>query len=142
MKTYFAKKEDIKHDWYIVDATDQTLGRLSVVIADILRGKNKPYYNPNSACGDSVIVINASKVKVSGNKGSDKLYRHYTGYIGGLRAQSFDTLLARNPTEPLRRTVWGMIPHNRLGRQIMKNLKIYEGSEHPHLAQSPKVVEL
>lgn len=142
MKTYFASKLKTEPEWYLIDASGKTLGRLAAKIAVILRGKDKPSYDPSALCGAGVIVINADKIAVTGNKGEGKLYRHYTGYVGGLKSYSFNTLLARNPTEPLRRTVWGMIPHNRLGRRVIKNLKVYAGSEHPHSAQNPKPIEV
>lgn len=136
--TVFTKGGETKHDWYIIDASGQTLGRVAAVVAATVRGKNKPTYTPNEECGDYVVVINADKIVVSGNKGHDMLYRHYTGYVGGLKSESFDSLLARKPTEPLRKTVWGMLPHNRLGRKLVNYVKIYAGSEHPHAAQNPK----
>lgn len=136
--TVFAKGGETKHDWYIIDASGQTLGRVAAVVAATVRGKNKPTYTPNEECGDYVVVINADKIVVSGNKGHDMLYRHYTGYVGGLKSESFDSLLARKPTEPLRKTVWGMLPHNRLGRKLVNYVKIYAGNEHPHAAQNPK----
>lgn len=136
--TVFTKGGETKHDWYIIDASGQTLGRVAAVVAATVRGKNKPTYTPNEECGDYVVVINADKIVVSGNKGHDMLYRHYTGYVGGLKSESFDSLLARKPTEPLRKTVWGMLPHNRLGRKLVNYVKIYADSEHPHAAQNPK----
>ena len=139
MKTIFSKPNDVKHDWYIIDASGKNLGR---VAASVLRGKHKPSYEPNVLCGDFVVIINADKVQVSGNKSSDMKYRHYTGFVGGLKEYSFDTLLQRHPTDPLRRTIAGMLPHNRLGRKIIGNLKIYAGSEHPHAAQNPQPLEV
>ena len=142
MKTIFSKPADVKHDWYIIDASGKNLGRVAAKAASVLRGKHKASYEPNVLCGDYVVIINADKVQVSGNKASDMKYRHYTGFIGGLREYSFDTLIGKNPTEPLRRTIAGMLPHNRLGRKILGNLKIYAGSEHPHAAQNPKPLEV
>lgn len=142
MKTIFAKKDELKSDWYIIDASGKTLGRVAAKAAAVLRGKNKATYTPNEECGDHVVIINADKVVVSGNKGEDMLYRHYTGFIGGLKELPFDTLIAKHPTEPLRRTIAGMLPHNRLGRSIINNLKIYAGSEHPHVAQNPQPLEV
>ena len=139
MKTNFSQPTN---DWYIIDASGKTLGRVAAKAASVLRGKNKASYTPNTICGDYVVIINADKIQVTGNKNEDKLYRHYTGFVGGLRSVSFEKLLAKHPTEPLRRTIWGMIPHNRLGRQIIGNLKIYAGSEHPHVAQNPKPLEV
>ena len=142
MKTIFSKPNDVKHDWYIIDATGNNLGRVAAKAASVLRGKHKPSYEPNVLCGDFVVIINADKVQVSGNKSSDMKYRHYTGFVGGLKEYSFDTLLQRHPTDPLRRTIAGMLPHNRLGRKIIGNLKIYAGSEHPHAAQNPQPLEV
>ncbi|MCR5621540.1 MAG: 50S ribosomal protein L13 [Treponema sp.] len=141
-QTVFNKGGETKHDWYIIDASGKTLGRVAAVIAATVRGKNKPTYTPNEECGDYVVVINADKVVVSGKKETDMLYRHYTGYVGGLKSESFGSLLARKPTEPLRKTVWGMLPHNRLGRKLVNYIKIYAGSEHPHVAQNPKPLEV
>ena len=134
MKTIFSKPNDVKHDWYIIDTSGKNLGRVAAKAASVLRGKHKPSYEPNVLCGDYVVIINADKVQVSGNKSSDMKYRHYTGFVGGLKEYSFETLLDRHPTDPLRRTIAGMLPHNRLGRKIIGNLKIYAGSEHPHAA--------
>ncbi|MBP5451352.1 MAG: 50S ribosomal protein L13 [Treponema sp.] len=142
MKTIFSKPHDVKHDWYIIDATGKNLGRVAAKAASVLRGKHKPSYEPNVLCGDYVIIINADKVQVSGNKTSDMKYRHYTGFVGGLKEYSFETLLQRHPTDPLRRTIAGMLPHNRLGRKIIGNLKVYAGSEHPHAAQNPQPLEV
>ena len=142
MKTIFSKPNDVKHDWYIIDASGKNLGRVAAKAASVLRGKHKPSYEPNVLCGDYVVIINADKVQVSGNKSSDKKYRHYTGFVGGLKEYSFETLLDRHPTDPLRRTIAGMLPHNRLGRKIIGNLKIYAGSEHPHAAQNPQPLEV
>ncbi|MCH5291967.1 MAG: 50S ribosomal protein L13 [Treponema sp.] len=142
MKTIFAKPNEIKHDWYIIDASGKTLGRVAAKAASVLRGKHKPGFTPNEDCGDYVVIINAEKIQVTGNKGEDMYYRHYTGYVGGLKSQSFNTLIARRPEEPLRRTIYGMLPHGRLGRKIYGNLKVYAGSEHPHRAQNPKPLEV
>ncbi len=139
MKTIFTKPTN---DWYIIDASGKTLGRVAAKAASVLSGKNKASYAPNTICGDYVVIINADKIQVTGNKEQDKLYRHYTGFVGGLRSISFEKLLEKHPTEPLRRTIWGMIPHNRLGRKIIGNLKIYAGNEHPHAAQNPKPLEV
>lgn len=142
MKTIFVKEYEQKRDWYIIDAEGKPLGRVAAKVASILRGKNKPTYTPSQNMGDFVIVINADKVAVSGNKATDKLYRHYTGFVGGLKSFTFEKLIERNPTEPLTRTIAGMLPHNRLGRHLMSNVKIYAGSEHPHASQNPKTIEL
>lgn len=142
MKTIFEKGNDVKHDWYIIDATGKTLGRVASAVAAVLRGKNKPTFTPNVLCGDYVVIVNADKIQVSGNKSDDMLYRHYTGFVRGLRSYSFNELIAKNPTEPLRRTIAGMLPHGRLGRRMIDNVKIYAGSEHPHAAQNPKSLEV
>ena len=142
MKTIFVKDYEQKRDWYIIDAEGKPLGRVAAKVASILRGKNKPTYTPNQEMGDYVVVINAEKVAVSGNKRTDMLYRHYTGFVGGLRSYSFEKLLAKHPTEPLSRTIAGMLPNGKLGRRLMGNVKIYAGSEHPHASQNPKVIEL
>lgn len=142
MKTIFEKGNDVKHDWYIIDASGKTLGRVASAVAAVLRGKNKPTFTPNVLCGDYVVIVNADKIQVSGNKSDDMLYRHYTGFVRGLRSYSFNELIAKNPTEPLRRTIAGMLPHGRLGRRMIDNVKIYVGSEHPHAAQNPKSLEV
>ncbi len=142
MKTIFAKENGFKRDWYVIDASGQTLGRVAAKAASVLRGKNKVNYAPNEECGDYVVIINADKIQVSGNKADDMLYRHYTGYVGGLRSYSFNKLIERHPTDPLRRTIAGMLPHNRLGRKLIGNLKVYAGAEHPHTAQNPQPLEV
>ena len=142
MKTIFEKGNDVKSDWYIIDASGKTLGRVASAVAAVLRGKNKPTFTPNVLCGDYVVIVNADKIQVSGNKSDDMLYRHYTGFVRGLRSYSFNELIAKNPTEPLRRTIAGMLPHGRLGRRMIDNVKIYAGSEHPHAAQNPKVIDI
>ncbi|BDC95465.1 50S ribosomal protein L13 [Treponema saccharophilum] len=142
MKTIFLKDCEQKREWFVIDAAGKPLGRVAAKAAAILRGKEKASYTPNQEMGDYVIIINADKVAVSGNKASDKLYRHYTGFVRGLRSYTFEKLIEKNPTEPLVRTINGMLPNNRLGRKVAANLKVYAGSEHPHATQNPKVVEL
>jgi len=142
MKTYVAKPATIEKIWYVVDASGKTLGRISTVIADTLRGKRKPIYTPNIDTGDFVIVINADKVVVTGNKGEDKLYYRHTGYPGGIKSESYNKLLARRPAQVLRHSVRGMLQHNKLGRAQLRKLKIYAGPEHPHEAQNPQVLEI
>ena len=142
MKTIFVKDYEQKRDWYLIDAEGKPLGRVAAKVASILRGKNKPTYTPNQNMGDYVVIINADKVAVSGNKATDKLYRHYTGFVGGLRSFTFEKLIERHPTQPLERTIAGMLPNGKLGRHLMSNVKIYAGSEHPHASQNPKVIEL
>ncbi len=142
MKTIFVKDYEQKRDWYIIDAAGKPLGRVAAKAAAVLRGKNKASYTPNQNMGDYVVIINADKVAVTGNKESDKLYRHYTGFVRGLRSYSFGKLIEKKPTEPLTRTINGMLPNGRLGRQLMDNLHIYAGAEHPHTAQNPKVLDI
>jgi len=142
MKTIFEKGNDIKNNWFIIDASGKTLGRVAATAAAVLRGKNKASYTPNALCGDCVVIVNAEKIQVTGNKGEDKLYRHYTGFVRGLRSYSFNELLARHPEDPLKRTIIGMLPHGRLGRQMAGNLKVYAGPNHPHTAQNPQPLEV
>ena len=138
MKTYSAKPGEIQRDWYVVDAQGQTLGRLATQIAERLRGKGKPQFTPHVDTGDFVVVVNAEKIAVTGNKLDDKLYYRHSGYPGGLRQRTLRDQLERVPTEVLRKAVKGMLPRNRLGRQQLTKLKIYAGPEHPHAAQEPK----
>lgn len=141
MKTYSPKPSEIKHDWYLVDAEDKTLGRLASEIAKVLRGKHKPIYAPHLDTGDYVIVINAEKVHVTGNKLDQKMYYRHSGYPGGLTSITLREQLKRHPTRVIRSAVKGMLPHNRLGRAMMRKLKIYAGDRHPHQAQQPKLLE-
>ena len=142
MKTYSAKPETVERDWYIVDAENKTLGRLSTEIARRLRGKHKPEYTPHVDTGDYIVVINAENVYVSGNKRTDKMYHHHTGYIGNLKSISFDKLIERAPERIIETAVKGMLPKNPLGRAMYKKMKVYAGSEHPHTAQQPKTLEI
>jgi large subunit ribosomal protein L13 len=141
MKTYSPKPSEIKHEWYLVDAEGKTLGRLASEIAKVLRGKHKPIYAPHLDTGDYVIVINAEKVHVTGNKLDQKMYYRHSGYPGGLKSISLREQLKRHPTRVIRSAVKGMLPHNRLGRATMRKLKIYAGDSHPHQAQEPKPLE-
>jgi large subunit ribosomal protein L13 len=141
MKTQFAKKGDVDRKWYVVDAKDAVLGRLAVKVATYLRGKNKPVFTPNVDTGDFIIVINADKVRLTGNKQSDKMYYHHSGYIGGIKAKSAKDLLEERPEKIIEQAVWGMLPKNRLGRTMIKKLKVYRGTEHPHRAQSPEILQ-
>jgi large subunit ribosomal protein L13 len=141
MKTYSPKASEIKHEWYLVDAEDKTLGRLASEIAKVLRGKHKPIYAPHLDTGDYVIVINAEKVHVTGNKLDQKMYYRHSGYPGGLKSVTLREQLERRPTRVIRSAVKGMLPHNRLGRAMMRKLKIYAGESHPHQAQQPKRLE-
>ena len=138
MKTYSAKTGEITREWYIVDADGQVLGRLATQIADRLRGKGKPVYTPHVDTGDFVVVVNAEKITVTGNKLDDKIYYRHSGYPGGLKERTLREQLDRRPTEVLRKAVKGMLPRNRLARQQITKLKIYAGPEHPHEAQAPK----
>ena len=143
MKSYMASPATIERKWYVVDATGHTLGRLTSEIAKILRGKNKPTYTPHIDTGDNVIIINASKVKMTGkNKLENKKYYNVSQYLGGLRTRSAKTMLNDYPEELIERVVWGMIPKGPLGRKQIKHLFVYAGSEHPHAAQNPEVLEV
>lgn len=142
MKTYVAKPSTIERNWYIVDAGDKRLGRLATRIADTLRGKNKPEYTPNIDTGDFVIVINAERIAVTGNKLEDKKYYRHSGYPGGLGERTLSDMLDRKPEEVIRLAVRGMMPNNRLARAQLKKLKIYAGPEHPHEAQKPVELEI
>lgn len=142
LKTYSAKKEDMNKKWVLIDAKGKTLGRLSTEIAKILRGKNKTIFTPHVDCGDFVVVINARDIKVTGKKLDDKMYYRHSGYVGNLRSTNLRNMLAKSPGFVLRNSVKGMLPHNILGRQILKKLKIYAGGTHPHEAQKPEKLEL
>lgn len=141
-KTVSANNKTVDKQWIVVDAEGEILGRLSSKIAMVIRGKNKPSYTPHVDCGDNVIVINADKVKLTGNKMGDKTYVRYTGYPGGQRFISPKELLAKHPERIVEKAVRGMLPKNRLGRALYKNLHVYAGGEHPHAAQSPKAIKL
>lgn len=143
-KTTWVRKEDAVNlrKWYVVDLEGQTLGRAAARIATVLRGKHKPSYTPNVDSGDFVVVVNAAKVRLTGNKLKDKMYRYHTHYPGGLRETTAEKLLARHPDRVIRAAVWGMIPKNRLGRKVIKKLKIYAGPEHEHGAQRPEPLAL
>ncbi|HHX01067.1 MAG TPA: 50S ribosomal protein L13 [Firmicutes bacterium] len=138
-----ATKESVQRKWYLIDATDKTLGRLASQIASILRGKHKPIYTPHVDTGDHVIVINAEKIRLTGNKLQDKKYYHHSGYPGGLKVRTAaDLLNSGRPERVLKLAVWGMLPHNRLGRKMFKKLKVYAGNEHPHSAQQPETLDI
>jgi large subunit ribosomal protein L13 len=141
VKTFVAKPSDRQRDWVIVDATGQTLGRLATQIADVLRGKRKPTYTPHIDTGDFVVVINAEKISVSGNKRADKLYHRHSGYPGGLKTRTLNDMLERRPEEVIRIAVKGMLPRNRLARKQLTKLKVYAGPDHPHAAQKPQPME-
>ena len=142
MKSYMQKKETVERKWYVIDATDATLGRLASKVAHILRGKNKATYTPHIDCGDYVIIVNAEKVKLTGNKLDKKLYYNHSGYAGGLRVRTAREMVERYPVEMVERAVKGMLPHNRLGRAMFKKLFVYEGENHPHMAQKPEVLDV
>jgi large subunit ribosomal protein L13 len=142
MKTYSAKAEEVQRDWFVVDATEKTLGRLATEIAHRLRGKHKAEYTPHVDTGDYIVVINAEKVKVTGAKATDKMYHHHTGYPGGLKSISFEKLIDKAPERVLQKAVKGMLPRNPLGRAMFKKLKVYAGGEHPHTAQQPQPLNI
>jgi len=137
-KTYIPKADDLSAEWILVDANEQYLGRLSSKIASLLLGKHKPGFTPGVEVGDFVIVVNAERIRVTGNKLDDKLYKHHTGYPGGIKSITLRQQLIQHPDRVIRSAVWGMIPHNKFGRSVIKRLKIYAGPEHPHGAQNPK----
>ncbi len=142
MKSFMQTKETVKREWFVLDAKNIPLGRLAVMAADILRGKNKPTYTPYVDCGDNVIIINAKEVLLTGNKLNDKIYYNHSRYAGGMRERTAKVMKEKYPVEMVERAVKGMIPHNRLGREMYKKLYVYEGSEHPHMAQKPKTIEM
>lgn len=142
MKTMSANSATVRHDWYVVDASDKTLGRLASSIASRLRGKHKPEYTPHVDTGDYIVVINADKVRVTGNKTKDKKYYRHSNYPGGIKEINFEDLRAKDPERPIRLAVKGMLPRGPLGREMLSKLKIYGGPEHPHAAQQPKTLEL
>ncbi|MFC1770572.1 50S ribosomal protein L13 [Candidatus Margulisiibacteriota bacterium] len=141
-KSYYAKPEDIKKKWVLIDVKDQILGRVASEIASLIRGKTKVDFTPSMDVGEFVVVINADKVVVSGKKAEDKKYYHHTGYPKGLRCLSYKQLKEKDPTQVLSKAIWGMLPKNKIGRKMFKNLKIYSGEEHPHKAQNPEIITL
>ena len=142
MKTFSAKPAEVKRDWFVIDATDKTLGRMATEIARRLRGKHKAIYTPHVDTGDYIVVINAEKVAVTGNKATDKKYHHYTGYVGGLRTTTFDKLVIEDPTRIINTAVKGMLPKNPLGRAMFRKLKVYAGADHQHAAQQPMPLDV
>lgn len=142
MKTFSAKPQDVQRDWYLIDATGQTLGRLSTEIARRLRGKHKPEYTPHVDTGDYIVVVNASMIRVSGNKMKDKTYHRYTGYVGNLKSTSLEKLLDESPERALQFAVKGMLPRNPLGRKMFSKLRVFAGPEHTHAAQQPIPLEI
>tara|TARA_B100001029_G_scaffold5414_1_gene3916 strand:- start:2322 stop:2759 length:438 start_codon:yes stop_codon:yes gene_type:complete len=141
MKTNSYKRSDIEEKWHLINAEGKTLGRLAVSISNILTGKSKPVYSPNADLGDFVVVINAEKVRVTGKKSTQKVYNHHTGYPGGLKSKTFDKMLEDSPEIIIEKAVKGMLPKNKLSNLIIKKLKVYSGSEHPHKSQNPQTLE-
>ena len=142
MKTFSAKAETVKREWFVIDATDKVLGRLSTEIARRLRGKHKPEYTPHVDTGDYIVVINAEKVRVTGNKETDKMYHHHTGYIGSLKSINLAKMREEHPDRIIKQSVKGMLPKNSLGRTMFKKLKVYAGGSHEHAAQQPQPLEI
>jgi len=142
MKTFSAKPQTVERDWYVVDATDKTLGRLATQIAMRLRGKHKAEYTPHVDTGDYIVVVNADKVRVTGRKATDKMYYNHSGYPGGMKSISFEKLIAKDAEQVIRRAVKGMLPRNPLGRAMFRKLKVYAGGDHQHSAQQPKLLEI
>ncbi|NOY64572.1 MAG: 50S ribosomal protein L13 [Nitrospirae bacterium] len=140
--TRFTKKDEVERNWYIVDASDKVLGRLASRIATYLRGKHKPQFTPNVDTGDFIIVVNAEKIRLTGNKLEQKVYYHHTGYPGGIKAETAKSRIKRKPEQMIIDAVWGMLPKNRLGRKMIKKLKVYRGAEHPHHAQKPEPLNI
>ena len=142
MKTFSAKPAEVRRDWFVVDATGKTLGRLSTEIAHRLRGKHKPEYTPHVDTGDYIVVVNTEKIRVTGNKLKDKMYHHHTGYIGNLKSKSLETMLEDSPERVLQKAVKGMLPRGPLGRQMFSKLRVFKGPEHDHVAQQPIPLEV
>ena len=142
MKSYMQKKETVERKWYVIDATDVVLGRLASKVATILKGKNKATFTPHIDCGDYVIIVNASKVKLTGNKLDKKLYYNHSGYVGGLRVRKAEEMISKYPVEMVERAVKGMLPNGRLGRAMYKKLFVYADGDHKHMAQKPEVLEI
>lgn len=140
-KTYIPKQSEISNEWVLVDAKDKLLGRLATQVAALLLGKNKPNFTPGVETGDFVIVINAVEIKVTGNKLEDKIYYHHSGYPSGIKSISLKQQLAKRPERVIRSAVWGMLPHNKFGRSLIKKMKVYAGPDHPHTMQKPRLVE-
>jgi len=142
VSTYYAKPGEVEKEWLLIDATDMTLGRLATKCATILRGKHKPTYTPHVDCGDYVIVVNADKIRITGAKAAAKTYYHHSGFVGGLKAETFTEAMTKHPEKVIERAVRGMLPKNTLGRQMGSKLKVYAGPEHPHAAQNPREIKL
>ncbi|MFP4566265.1 MAG: 50S ribosomal protein L13 [Spirochaetaceae bacterium] len=142
MKTIYPDSKTIERKWYVVDAEGKTLGKVATNVATVLRGKHRPYFSPDREVGDFVIVVNADKVDLTGRKADQKVYYRHSGYLGGMKSYSFRDMLKRNPVYPVEHAVKGMLPKNRLGRKIFKNMKVYAGPQHPHAAQKPEQLEI
>jgi large subunit ribosomal protein L13 len=142
MKTVFIKPADVERKWFVIDAEGKALGRIAAKAAAIVRGKEKAIFAPHQEIGDYVVVVNAEKAAVTGRKAQHKMYYHHTGYVGGLKAQTFEKLLSRHPTSPMELAIKGMLPKGPLGRKLLKNVKVYAGAEHPHGAQNPQAIEI
>lgn len=142
MKTIFVKPREVDRKWFLIDAEGERLGRIAVRAVSLLRGKHKPFYTPHQEIGDYVIIVNARKVELSGNKRNQKVYHRHSGYPGGLKTESFKDVIKRKPTFPMESAVRGMLPKGRLGRQLFRNLNVYAGADHPHAAQKPELVKL
>jgi len=142
MSTYSAKPAEVEHGWYLVDASGRTLGRLATEIANRLRGKHKPVFTPHVDTGDYIVVVNAARIRVTGNKLKDKMYHHHTGYIGNLKSINLEGLLARSPELVIRKAVKGMLPKNKLGAAMLRKLRVYSGPDHDHAAQQPQRLEI
>ena len=142
MTSYMQKKETVERKWYVIDATGKSLGRVATLAATYLRGKHKPTYTPHIDCGDNIIIVNANKVNLTGNKLETKVYYDHSGYVGGLRERTAKTMIEKYPVEMMERAIKGMLPHNRLGRQMYKKLFVYATEEHKHAAQKPEVLEV
>lgn len=142
MKTFVAKPHEVSRKWFLIDAQGLILGRVASQVATLLRGKHKPIYTPHVDCGDHVIIVNADKVRVTGRKATQKRYYRHSGYPGGLRSDTYEQLMQKNPERVLEKAIWGMLPHNKLGRKMYKKLKVYRGDNHPHTAQQPEQLEL
>ncbi|MDB4307690.1 50S ribosomal protein L13 [Gammaproteobacteria bacterium] len=142
MKTFSAKPEEVRRDWFVVDATDKTLGRLATELASRLRGKHKPEFTPHVDTGDYIVVVNAANIRVTGNKMKDKMYYRHTGYVGNLKSTSLEKLMEKSPEQVITLAVKGMLPKNRLGSAMLKKLRVFAGAEHTHVAQQPQPLEL
>ena len=142
MKTEFVKPTDVERKWFLIDADGKVLGRVAARVASILRGKEKAIFAPNQEVGDYVVVVNAGKIAITGNKSREKLYHHHSGYVGGLKTMNFEKLIEKHPASPLELAIKGMLPKGPLGRKLFKNAKIYPGAEHPHAAQNLQKIEL